>query len=81
MFTDKDYPEFKGPASFEGLKPNNFGHWHYIFEKCVSDMTESKFSVDDNRACCLAQSGRPYLEKWWDALKKIIRLHNAESMD
>ena len=37
-----DYKDFKGPATFEGLKPHNFGHWYYIFEKVMTELSESK---------------------------------------
>ena len=35
-----DYKEYRGPSNFEGLNPKNFGHWHYIFEKCLADLTD-----------------------------------------
>lgn len=63
----KDYKDYRGPPNFEGLKPTNFGHWHYIFERCLTDLSEM-------------QSGRPCLERWWDALKKVMRLHNNETL-
>ncbi len=36
----KDYRDYKGSQTFEGLAPNNFGHWNYIFERCMSDLIE-----------------------------------------
>lgn len=33
------YDGYRGPDDFVGLQPKNFGHWHYIFEKCMADMT------------------------------------------
>jgi hypothetical protein len=61
----KNYKDFKGPKDFEGLKPGNFGHWIYIFDKCVAEMTERM------------QGSRPAIERWWDAVKKIILLYRA----
>ncbi|CDW83417.1 rtel1 protein [Stylonychia lemnae] len=37
----KDYREYRGLSNFEGLKPTNFGHWTYIFEKVMAGLTES----------------------------------------
>ena len=25
---------------FEGLKPSNFGHWLYVFDRCLAALTE-----------------------------------------
>jgi len=36
----KKYKDYTGPADFEGLKPSNFGHWIYVFDRCVADLTE-----------------------------------------
>jgi len=36
------YEDYKGPEKFEGLQPKNFGHWHYIFEKCLADTMQKK---------------------------------------
>jgi hypothetical protein len=36
----KNYKEYSGPKEFEGLRPTNFGHWIYIFDKCIADLTE-----------------------------------------
>jgi hypothetical protein len=35
-----NYREYRGPDHFEGLTPKNFGHWHWIFEKCLADLTD-----------------------------------------
>jgi len=61
-----NYDDYRGPAEFEGIAPKNFGHWHYIFEKCLADIAD-KPGKDG--------SERSYLERWWDAIKKVIRLH------
>ena len=42
----KDYKDYKGSATFEGVQPMNFGHWNYIFERCLGDLTESKDPLD-----------------------------------
>ena len=34
-----NYKDYRGPENFEGLTPKNFGHWHYIFEKCLADLS------------------------------------------
>ena len=36
----KNYKDYSGPKDFEGLKPSNFGHWIYIFDKCIAELTE-----------------------------------------
>ena len=64
------YKDYRGPENFEGLTPRNFGHWNYIFEKCLADLTE-KGSGSTPRG----GGDRSYLERWWDALKKVIRLY------
>ena len=38
-----------------------------MFERCVSDLTESN------------QNQRPHIERWWDAIKKVIRLHRSST--
>ena len=58
------YKGFNGGPNFEGIKPKSFAYWVYCFERCVSD-----FSDKNN------QGTRSILEKWWDALKKIITLY------
>jgi hypothetical protein len=58
----KNYKDYKGPKDFEGLKPGNFGHWIYIFDRCIADLTERS-------------NGRPAIERWWDAVKKVILLY------
>ena len=60
----KKYKDYNGPKDFEGLKPSNFGHWIYIFDKCIADLTEKG-------------QGRPAIERWWDAIKKVILLHRS----
>ena len=39
----KDYRDYRGSKTFEGVQPTNFGHWHYIVDKCLTDLTESMF--------------------------------------
>ena len=53
---------------FEGITPKNFGHWHYIFEKCLADIADKDVEKE-------GQGERSYVEKWWEAIKKVIRLH------
>ena len=65
----RKYPGYRGPDDFEGLTPKNFGHWHYIFEKALSDLT-SKGGEEGQKG-----GERSHLEKWWDALKKVMRLY------
>jgi len=61
----KEYPGYKGPASFPGIAPKSFGHWQYILEKCMSDLTEG----DTQK--------RPQMELWCDIIRKLIRLHSV----
>ena len=78
-----DYKEYRGPSNFEGLNPKNFGHWHYIFEKCLADLTDK--GNPEQQAGLTAGIGtkkarvntgdRSYVERWWDALKKVMRLY------
>jgi hypothetical protein len=64
------YTDYRGPPEFEGIKPKNFGHWHYIFDKCMTDMSAKPVGTSE------APGERSsYLEKWWDSLKKVMRLH------
>ena len=65
-----DYKEYRGPENFEGLTPKNFGHWHYIFEKCLADLTDK-----GNGTAPKLSGDRSYVERWWDALKKVMRLY------
>jgi hypothetical protein len=55
----KKYKDYNGPPEFQGLNPSNFGHWIYVFDRCVADLTERS-------------QGRPCIERWWDAIKKVI---------
>ena len=64
-----NYKDYRGPENFEGLTPKNFGHWNYIFEKCLADLTDKGGSAPRGGG------DRSYLERWWDALKKVIRLY------
>ena len=65
-----DYKEYRGPENFEGLTPKNFGHWHYIFEKCMADKT-----TRTGEGGLQGPERSSYMERWWDALKKVMRLH------
>ena len=60
----KNYPDYAGTKDFEGLKPSNFGHWMYVFDRCIAELTEKS-------------QGRPAIERWWDAIKKVILLHRS----
>ena len=40
------YDDYRGQKDFEGLKPKNFGHWHYIFEKCLADIADKTQQKD-----------------------------------
>lgn len=62
----KSYKDYEGPEDFEGIKPGNFGHWMYIFDKIVAELTEK-------------QNSRPAIERWWDAVKKVIILYRSVS--
>ena len=42
FFLDIKYIDYRGPGRFDGIKPSNFGHWQYIFDKCMGDLTEGK---------------------------------------
>ena len=65
-----NYKDYRGPENFEGLTPKNFGHWNYIFEKCLADLTDK-----GSGSAPKGGGDRSYLERWWDALKKVIRLY------
>lgn len=64
-----NYPDYRGPPEFEGIKPKNFGHWHYIFDKCMTDMSAKPVGAE------VPAERSSYLERWWDSLKKVMRLH------
>jgi hypothetical protein len=59
----KAYRGYSGPDDFQGLNPRNFGHWIHLFERCVADLFQSNMN------------NRPVIERWWDSIKKVIRLH------
>lgn len=64
----KNYHGYSGPPNFQGLTTRNFGHWIHIFEKCVADLSDS------------VGNHRPMLERWWDSIKKVIRLNRSINM-
>lgn len=67
------YEDYSGPKDFEGITAKNFGHWHYIFEKCLADIADKSAQKEG--------AERSYLERWWDAVKKVIRLHKQLDME
>jgi Rad3-related DNA helicase len=64
----KSYPEYNGPDQFQGLSVRNFGHWSHIFEKAIIDI--GQMSTQD----------KPTLDRWWDCIKRVIKLFQQSSL-